>query len=163
MEKYLVSERLPAAGQIVNVKAGIAMECCAEFDGVDFIGPKGPFLPGAVTEWWPQSGDGNGKALEYRAIIEKEQELAALRERIAYDAARTEIEINCLSKANGWWDTQDVPSDDAEWISDRVRYLYLLGNAEWLSDRVRYLDLLGKLERRQDAPHIVRILELEAE
>lgn len=149
METYKPSERLPECGQVVRVLAGNSITCEATFDGIVWRDHSGRiFHDSAVREWWPLTGDGNGKALEYRAIIEKEQELAALRERIAYDAARTEIEINCLedSKASGWWDTLDVPEREVEWIADRVRYL----------------DGIGKLERMAGAPHIVRILELEA-
>lgn len=87
------------------------------------------------------------------SFFEELRERVALERRIAYDAARTEIEVNALEvedhpvsegeHASAWYDTQEVPADDVEWIAERVRYL----------------DLRGLLQRWPGSPHIVRVLD----
>ncbi len=71
----------------------------------------------------------------------------ALEQHIAYDAARTEIETNCLEVSRGgefrWYDTAVPDPDDREYLALRVRYL-----------KGREL-----LEEWPGSPHIVRVLD----
>lgn len=151
METYSVSERLPDAGQVVNVRAGTQVECLAEFDGVDFVGPRGPFLPGAVTAWWPVTGDGNGKAIAaaYAELVEREQKLRALERKIAYDAARECIEIDGI-------ELEDLPHDDGF----SALYDISFDQGDYMAERVAYLEAIGKLQRSECEPSIVRVLDL---
>ncbi len=151
MKTYMVTEKLPPCGAVVRVKAGHIVETDAVFDGVDWVSTNGQvFKPGAVTEWSRL----NPVVEAYRQMVNEEQEKKALSEKIAYDAARSDIEINCISpivvrrnpKLRLWYDINDVPVDDKESIADSVRYL----------------DLLGKLVRHPMKSNLVMILDREA-
>lgn len=77
-------------------------------------------------------------------------DLEALERKIAYSAARSDIETMCCvwrdEGANpGWWyDTQVLDCESSR---------------PWVDDAVRYLELRGLLLRSPNAPHVVRPLD----
>ncbi len=143
MKTHKVTEKLPPCGEVVRVRAGNVVEIDATFDGVDWVSKNGQvFKPGAVTEWWHRYPI----AEAYRQMVEEEQEKKALREKIAYDAARSEIECHCLEPVRHWYDVESAPVD----------------NKESTAESVRYLDLLGNLVRHPIKKHLVMVLDREA-
>lgn len=85
---------------------------------------------------------------------QRDREMHALERRIAYTAARTDIENFCageeLRQPHGaalwWWDTTRIfpaPTQPED--------------VQFLTDAVRYLDLRRLLERHPIKPHLVRI------
>jgi hypothetical protein len=86
---------------------------------------------------------------------QRDREAAQLERRIAYNAARTDIESHCIGEGiregkTGpvfwWWDTARI-APAPECAED----------IEFLSDAVRYLDLRRLLVRHPDRPNLVRI------
>lgn len=92
----------------------------------------------------------DGSAERLRAGLATASELIALERKIAYSAARSDIETMCCvwrdEGANpGWWyDTQVLDCQSSR---------------PWVDDAVRYLELRGLLLRSPDAPHVVRPLD----
>lgn len=144
MKTYRVTEKLPPCGAVVRVKAGHVVETDATFDGVDWVSKNGQvFMSGAVTEWSfrrPTTAEG------YLRMLNQEQEKKSLCEKIAYDAARSEIECHCLEPVRHWYDVESATVDDKESTAESVRYL----------------DLIGSLVRHPTKSHLVMVLDREA-
>jgi hypothetical protein len=147
LDKQLPPCNVPVIAHAVN-----GVHYRAIYDGVDFAPMLAsgkvlqPFRPGAV-EAWSHLPDHDYKSTVVSAYVEMcdgARELRDLERRIAYRAARNDIRSRTIETVEGH-NTRNVLKSDAERVAECVRYL----------------DFLGKLKRREGAPHIVRILDLE--
>ena len=86
------------------------------------------------------------------------RELREIEQKLAYSAARSDIECECVpvdGEADPTeWDTRAIASPIARSHQHQKEYLPIIQNA------VRYLELRGLIRRRADAPEIIQILEL---
>lgn len=60
-------------------------------------------------------------------------ELATIERALAYSAARSDIEVNCLPGGDPrerWYDPHSAPADDHEFVATALRYLDLRGLIE---------------------------------
>ena len=87
------------------------------------------------------------------------EELREIEQKLAYSAARSDIECECepvdVDAYPSEWDTSALASPFPP--SDLKRKAFLVAT---IQNAVRYLDLRGLIIRRADAPEIIQILEL---
>ena len=87
------------------------------------------------------------------------EELREIEQKLAYSAARSDIECECVpvdfEAPHREWDTSALASPFPR--SDVNQKAFLVAT---IQNAVRYLDLRGLIRRRADAPEIIQVLEL---